>query len=119
MCKNTAGRSELSKPGFKYQPISRHPTKGAIIGAMKAKIVQDPKILGGKPIIAGTRMSVEGVLELLASGMEIKEILREYPFLNKSQIQTAVGWANKLVKKEESYFFNRAKSTPHEISGRR
>lgn len=86
---------------------------------MKPRIIHNPKILGGKPIIAGTRMSVESILELLASGMEIKDVLHEYPFLKKDQIQTALEWANKMVKKEESYFFDRIKSTPHEISGRR
>jgi len=47
---------------------------------MKSLITQNPEILGGKPIIAGTRMSVESIMELLSSGMEIKEILKEYPF---------------------------------------
>lgn len=53
-------------------------------------ITFNPKILGGKATIGGTRMSVESVLELLASGMEIKEILKEYPFLTKQQIQAAI-----------------------------
>lgn len=56
---------------------------------MKKLITQNPKILGGKPIIAGTRMSVESILELLASGMETEEILKEYPFLTKEQIKMA------------------------------
>lgn len=68
-------------------------------------ITQDANILGGKPIITGTRMSVESVLELLSSGMEIKEIVKEYPFLKKEQIQAAVNYAKQLVGKEESYIF--------------
>lgn len=56
---------------------------------MKKLIAQDQKILGGKPIIAGTRMSVESILELLASGMETEEILKEYQFLTKEQIKMA------------------------------
>lgn len=55
----------------------------------KKMIIQDPDILGGKPIIAGTRMSVESILELLSSGMEMKEILKEYSFLKKEQIQAS------------------------------
>lgn len=51
---------------------------------MKKLIIQDPDILGGKPIIKGTRMSVESILELLASGMEVEEILKDYPILKKS-----------------------------------
>ena len=88
---------------------------------MKRKnlITQDSNILGGKPIIAGTRMSVESILELLSSGMELKEIIKEYPFLNKKQIQAAVDYAAKLIGKEESYLFDKSHTVAHEISGRR
>ena len=82
---------------------------------MKKLITKDPKILGGKPIIAGTRMSVEVVLEFIAGGMEIKEILKEYPFLTKEQIKAALDYAAKKVggKQKDSY------SALHEIYRRR
>lgn len=80
-------------------------------------ITQDSDILGGKAIIKGTRMSVESILELLSSGMEIKEILKEYPFLKKEQVQAAIEYANALVRKEERYIFDTSSPT-HEISGR-
>lgn len=83
---------------------------------MKNFIIQDPKILGGKPIITGTRMSVETVLELISSGMGIKELIKEYPFLKKEQIQAAVNYAAKLVGKEESYIFEKSRVVAHEIS---
>ncbi len=83
---------------------------------MKSPIIQDPEILGGKPIIAGTRISVETILELLSSGMEKDEIIKEYPFLTKKQIQAAVNYAAKLVGKEESYIFDKAQAVAHEIS---
>lgn len=91
---------------------------------MKKLITQDPKILGGKPIIAGTRMSVESILELLASGMEIEEILKEYPFLQKRHVLAAIDYASKLVGKTETYLFETAKKvharyTTHAISDRR
>jgi uncharacterized protein (DUF433 family) len=73
-------------------------------------ITQDPDILGGKPIIAGTRMSVESILELLSSGMEIKEIIKEYPFLEKEQIKAAIDYAKSIVSKEESYIFDKSRS---------
>lgn len=76
---------------------------------MENLITQDPKILGGKPVIAGTRMSVEAILELLSSEMEIPEILKEYPFLTKQQIQAAIDYSAKLVGKEESYLFEKAR----------
>lgn len=91
---------------------------------MKNIITRNPKILGGKPIIAGTRMSVESVLELLASGMEIKEIIKEYPFLKKEYIQTAIDYAAKLTGNKQAYTSAKKSSEnfpaiPHEISGRR
>ncbi|MCL5784444.1 MAG: DUF433 domain-containing protein [Patescibacteria group bacterium] len=86
---------------------------------MKNLIVQNPEILDGKPVIAGTRMSVETVLELLSSGMEIKGILKEYPFLKTEQIQAAIDYAAKVVSKEESYIFDKSHIVAHEISRRR
>ena len=91
---------------------------------MNKLITQDSDILGGKPIIKGTRMSVESILELLASGMEIDEILKDYPILKKEHILAAIEYASKLVGKTESYFFETAKiahsqTTAHEISRRR
>lgn len=83
---------------------------------MKNLITQNPDILGGKPVIAGTRLSVETILELISSGMEKEEIIKEYPFLTKKQIQAAVKYAAKLVGQEESYIFDKAQVAAHEIS---
>lgn len=91
---------------------------------MNKLITQDPDILGGKPIIKGTRMSVESVLELLASGMKTDQILKDYPILKKKHILAAIEYASKLVGKTESYLFETAKTaksqpTAHEVSRRR
>ncbi len=51
------------------------------------RITADPKILGGKPIIRGTRISVEFILELLASGAAEAEILQDYPHLKSNDIK--------------------------------
>ena len=90
---------------------------------MKKLITQNTNILGGKPIIAGTRISVEVILEFLAGGMEIKEMLKEYPYLTKEQIQAAIRYAAGKVgytstPKEELQNV-KLRATPHEIrSGR-
>ncbi|MBI4079153.1 MAG: DUF433 domain-containing protein [Candidatus Levybacteria bacterium] len=63
----------------------------------KPKIITDPKILGGKPIIAGTRISVELVINLLAAGMSVDGILSEYKELKKTEILAAISYAAKLV----------------------
>ena len=85
---------------------------------MKSLITRNPEILGGKPIIAGTRMSVEVILESLAGGMSVEEMLREYPFLKKEHIQAAIDYAAKVVGKEESYMFEKASIVAHEIRRR-
>lgn len=86
----------------------------------KDLITNNPKILGGKPIIAGTRMSVEVILEFLAGGMEIKEMLKEYPFLNKEQIQAAIQYAAKQVgsKKPAHQTPDKPRAILHEIHRR-
>jgi uncharacterized protein (DUF433 family) len=76
---------------------------------MENLITQDPNILNGKPIIVGTRMSVESVLELLSAGMETNEIVEEYPFLTKKHVEAAIKYATNLVKKEESYIFDKTR----------
>lgn len=63
----------------------------------QTQIISDPKILGGKPIIAGTRISVELILDRIASGMSVKEILKDYPHLTTNQIQAAISYARNLV----------------------
>ncbi len=68
----------------------------------KAQIISDPRILGGKPIIAGTRISVELIINFLASGMSVEEILIEYPELKKVEVLTAIRFAAKLASTKSS-----------------
>ncbi len=53
-------------------------------------IVADSNYLGGKPRIAGTRISIEFLLETLACGMSIQEIVKEYPSLTEEAIKGAL-----------------------------
>lgn len=73
----------------------------------QTQIISDPKILGGKPVIAGTRISVELILDRIASGMSVKEILTDYPHLTTKQIQAALSYVKHLV----------VKKTPHSRAG--
>ncbi|MCE2450311.1 MAG: DUF433 domain-containing protein [Candidatus Latescibacteria bacterium] len=54
------------------------------------RITVNPRILGGKPIIEGTRISVEFILELLASDVSEKDILADYPHLNREDIRACL-----------------------------
>ncbi len=69
-------------------------------------IISNPKILGGKPVIKGTRISVEFVLELLRSGMNLNDIIHEYPHLKKSDIQAVLAFAKRAVSREQIYSLN-------------
>ncbi len=53
-------------------------------------IVADPEHLGGKPRVAGTRISIEFRLECLAAGMTIREIVEEYPTLTEEAVMGAL-----------------------------
>jgi uncharacterized protein (DUF433 family) len=62
---------------------------------MIERIVFDPRILGGKPVIKGTRLSVEFILGLLSSGVPEGEILEDYPYLSKTGIQACLNYRPK------------------------
>ena len=64
------------------------------------KIISDPAILGGKPILLGTRLSVEFVLELIGSGMTFDDITEEYPTLSAADIAAALNFAQRAVSHE-------------------
>ena len=57
------------------------------------RITTDPKILVGKPIIRGMRMSVEHVLKMLARGLSHEEIFSDYPFLEEDDIKACLLYA--------------------------
>ena len=56
-------------------------------------IVSRPELLGGKPCIRGTRISVEFILELLASGASPEQILQKYPQVSQEGLTAALGYA--------------------------
>ncbi len=64
------------------------------------RIISNPNILGGKPVIKGTRISVEFVLELLASGIIEQEILKDYPHLTAEDINACLRYAADSFKNE-------------------
>ncbi|MFO7737261.1 MAG: DUF433 domain-containing protein [Desulfatiglandaceae bacterium] len=67
---------------------------------MIKRITANPNILGGKPIIQGTRISVEFILDLLASDVSEEEILEDYPHLTKEDIQACLRYAARSCKNE-------------------
>ncbi|RYX91606.1 MAG: DUF433 domain-containing protein [Bradyrhizobiaceae bacterium] len=63
-------------------------------------IMRDPSVLAGKPVIRGTRISVEFVLGLLADGWSAEDILDSYPHLSKEQIAACLHYARDLLQSE-------------------
>jgi uncharacterized protein (DUF433 family) len=65
------------------------------------RITIDPQVFGGKACIRGLRFPVSKILDLLAAGMSDKEILRDYPYLEKEDIQQAIKYAAWLAQDEQ------------------
>lgn len=61
------------------------------------RIALDPKVMGGKPVIKGTRLTVEHVLNLLAHGATNEEILGEYPGLTDDDVRACFLFATKSL----------------------
>lgn len=72
---------------------------------MKARLLTrietNPNIMFGKPVIKGTRLPVEIILEKLAYGETEEKILKEYPFLKKEDVKAALLYAAKTLSLEE------------------
>ena len=67
------------------------------------RIIVDPKILTGKPVVRGTRISVEFVVELLAAGWSHSQILASYPRLSEEDIRACLAYASELLREEKVY----------------
>jgi uncharacterized protein (DUF433 family) len=67
------------------------------------RIVIDPNVLVGKPIIKGTRIAVVFIVELLAEGWTHEQILKNYPHLTTEDIQAALHYASDMMKQEKLY----------------
>ncbi|HWP60833.1 MAG TPA: DUF433 domain-containing protein [Candidatus Acidoferrales bacterium] len=67
------------------------------------RIVVDPKILVGKPVIKGTRLSVEFIVELLAQGWTEAQILESYPGVTHEDILACLHYASEILKSEKVY----------------
>jgi len=66
-------------------------------------IVVDPEILAGKPVIRGTRLAVEFILELLAAGQSEENILSNYPGLTREDILACLSYASYLAHEYKAF----------------
>ena len=72
-------------------------------GAWRGRIVLDPRILAGKPIVRGTRISVEFVIERLACGWTVEDVLTHYPHLTAADIRACLAYAHEILSGERVY----------------
>jgi len=69
----------------------------------RERITIDPQVLVGKPVVKGTRLSVEFIIELLAQGWSEAEVLRNYPGLISEDIKACLAYAGEMIKNERVY----------------
>jgi uncharacterized protein (DUF433 family) len=67
------------------------------------RIAVDPKILVGKPVVKGTRIAVELVIDLLARGYSKEQILEQYDHITLEDIQACLGYASETLRSERVY----------------
>ena len=71
------------------------------------RIIVDPKILAGKPVIAGTRIPVYLILNLIANGYNFDKIIEAYPRLTRQDIEAAIKYSENRMKRVEMRSFNK------------
>jgi uncharacterized protein (DUF433 family) len=57
------------------------------------QIVINPQVCGGRPIIAGTRMRVSDILDMLAEGVAVDEIIADFPYVSRDQVKACLQYA--------------------------
>ena len=69
----------------------------------RESIVVSPEVLLGKPVVKGTRLAVEFVIDLLAQGWKEQDILENYPGVTHKDIAACLSYASEILKTEKSY----------------
>ena len=80
----SVSRSQLAD----FADLAPPPAKGAVM-SLRERISVDPAICGGRPCIRGTRMRVKDIVDMIAEGASQDEILEDFPYLKKDDIQAA------------------------------
>ena len=70
---------------------------------MNDLIVSDPAVMMGKPVVAGTRITVDLILEKMASGESIEQILEAHPRLTHQSVLAALDFASRVLRSDVVY----------------
>ena len=64
---------------------------------MEDLIMIDPAVCNGRPVVKGTRITVQTIMEFLAAGDSVDEVLEAYPTLTRGQVLACMEWASRLM----------------------
>ena len=64
---------------------------------MSERIVINPEICNGRPVVRGTRITAQTVLEFLAAGDSVEDVLEEYPTLTRADVQACLDYAARVL----------------------
>ena len=70
---------------------------------MAERISIKPHLCNGRPVVHGMRITVQTVLEFLAAGDSVEEVLEEYPKLTRADVQACLGYASRPIGTGKSY----------------
>jgi uncharacterized protein (DUF433 family) len=77
--------------------------RGEAVDVTPGLIRSDPNVMMGKPVVAGTRITVELILEKLAAGETVEQILAAHPRLTPEGIRAALGFAAEALRADVVY----------------
>lgn len=65
--------------------------------SLEGRVTSDPATFGGRPIIRGTRVKVQDILDLLAHGATVEEICEDFPYLEEADIRASLAYAASAI----------------------
>jgi uncharacterized protein (DUF433 family) len=69
----------------------------------RERITLDPAVLVGKPVVKGTRLAVEFIIDLLAKGWTVEDVLRNYPGITREDVQACLAYASEILHAEKVF----------------
>jgi uncharacterized protein (DUF433 family) len=77
--------------------------KGEMVRHYREMVVSDPRVMMGKPVIIGTRITVESILEKLAAGETVEQIIGAHPRLDEEAVRAALAFAAGALRADVVY----------------
>jgi uncharacterized protein (DUF433 family) len=96
-------RFGAGRKGPAAQNDRRHHIEGGPVREYREMVVSNPGVMMGKPVIAGTRITVELILEKLAAGETVEQVLEAHPRLNEEAVRAALAFAADALRADVVY----------------